>query len=254
MPKTASFKYKNQSDSFMPKKRAKSKARPVSKKHSKKSPKKQALNANQPENRDIPNVSLKDALHHLEILSEEKKVEHKIDDVGKREESIEKKESEVLKEEKKLEKEAQKVEQLEKKIGREISSKPLEGFNFKDLNKGIVGAFIGVVAHFGFIYGSVLADKITTVRAVLLLVFSYFLIVMLMYETGYREIREKRLLGILPKRATFIFATSLAVVVVIFLLFNMANLKEPAVFFRQIAVTSVLASLGAGTADLLGKH
>ena len=240
----------------MPKKRAKSKARPVSKKHSKthKKPAKQALNANQPENRDIPNVSLKDALHHLEILSEEKKVEHKIDDVGKREESIEKKESEVLKEEKKLEKEAQKVEQLEKKIGREISSKPLEGFNFKDLNKGIVGAFIGVVAHFGFIYGSVLADKITTVRAVLLLVFSYFLIVMLMYETGYREIREKRLLGILPKRATLIFATSLAVVVVIFLLFNMANLKEPAVFFRQIAVTSVLASLGAGTADLLGKH
>src|SRR3989338_5126652 len=218
MPKTASFKYKNQSDSFMPKKRAKSKARPVSKKHSKKSPKKQALNANQPENRDIPNVSLKDALHHLEILSEEKKVEHKIDDVGKMEESIEKKESEVLKEEKKLEKDALKVEKLEKKIDREITPKPLTGFNFRDMNKGIVGAFIGVVAHFGFIYGSVLADKITTARASLLLVFSYLLIVVLMYETGYREIKEKRLLGILPKRATFIFLTSIVVVAAIFFL------------------------------------
>ena len=122
------------------------------------------------------------------------------------------------------------------------------------MNKGIIGAFIGVVAHFGFIYGKAIADLITLPRAVLLLLFSYLLIVVLMYETGYREIKEKRLLRILPKRATLIFMTSVIVVMAIFFLFNMVNIRDPVGFFKQVAVTSVLASLGAGTADLLGKH
>lgn len=236
----------------MAKKRGKSKAKSVSKKRAKKQelPKKKDHDKKQ----EIPAVPLKSALHDLEILAEEKKVEHKVEEVEKKEEAIEQKEAQIAKEEKKLEKETQKVEGLEKKIEKEVAQKPLTTFNFRDLNKGIVGAFIGVVAHFGFIYGSVLADKITTARAALLLLFSYLLIVVLMYETGYREIKEKRLLGILPKRATLIFFTSIAVVAAIFFLFNMVDLKDPIGFFKQIAVTSVLASLGAGTADLLGKH
>ena len=236
----------------MAKKRGKSKAKPISKK---KAGKQKAAKKIEPiAKQEIPKVSLKDALQGLEILSEEKKVEHKIEEVEKKAEQIEQKEAQIAKEEKKLEKETQKVEGIERKIEREVSQKPLTSFNFRDLNKGIVGAFIGVVAHFGFIYGSVLADKITTARASLLLVFSYLLIVVLMYETGYREIKEKRLLGVLPKRATFIFITSIVVVAAIFFLFNMVDLKDPVGFFKQIAVTSVLASLGAGTADLLGKH
>jgi len=169
-------------------------------------------------------------------------------------EKIEQKEVQIAKEEKKIVKEAQKVEGIERKIEKEVASKPLTNFSMKDLNKGIVGAFIGVVAHFGFIYGSVIADKITTIRALMLLIFSYLLIVILMYETGYRDIKEKRLMGFLPKRATFIFITSIIVVMAIFFLFNMVDQKDPVGFFKQVAVTSVLASLGAGTADLLGRH
>ena len=227
----------------MPKKRGKIRAKPTSKKRSNKSSKSESVKPAA----EIPQVTIKDALHDLEILAEEKKVEHKI-------EGMEKKETELAKEEKKLEKETHKMEEIEKRIEKEVSQKPLTGFTFRDLNKGIVGAFIGVVAHFGFIYGSVIADKITTSRASLLLAFSYLLIVMLMYETGYRDIKEKRLFGVLPKRATFIFITSIVVVIAIFFLFNMVDLKDPIGFFKQIAVTSVLASLGAGTADLLGRH
>ena len=236
----------------MAKKRGKSKARVVSKKKAGKQ--KTAKKTVPAAKHDIHKISLKDALQDLEILSEEKKVEHKVDEVEKKTERIEQKEAQIAEEEKKLEKETQKIEGIERKIEKEVSQKPLTAFNFRDLNKGIVGAFIGVVAHFGFVYGSVLADKITTARASLLLVFSYLLIVVLMYETGYREIKEKRLLGILPKRATFIFITSIVVVAAIFFLFNMVDLKDPVGFFKQIAVTSVLASLGAGTADLLGKR
>ena len=197
---------------------------------------------------------LKDALKELEILAEEKKVEHKVENIEKKEEELEKKESELVKEEQHVEEETKKVEGLEKKIVKDVEPKPLKGFNARDLNKGIIGAFIGVVAHFGFIYGKAIATYISTLRATLLILFSYLLLIILMYETGYRDIKETRLFGILPKRATIIFITSLAVVIVIFLLFGMIEFSKPLDVYKQIAVTSVLAALGAGTADLLGKH
>ncbi|MBI2654798.1 hypothetical protein HYX06_00040 [Candidatus Woesearchaeota archaeon] len=162
----------------MSKKRGKSKAKHTSKKKAKKA--KPIAKTEPAAKQDIPKVSLKDALQDLEILSEEKKVENKIEEVEKKTEQIGQKEAQISKEEKKLEKEAQKIESIERKIEKEVSQKPLTAFNFRDLNKGIVGAFIGVVAHFGFVYGSVLADKITTARASLLLVFSYLLIVFLL--------------------------------------------------------------------------
>ncbi|MBI2660189.1 DUF2391 family protein [Candidatus Woesearchaeota archaeon] len=121
------------------------------------------------------------------------------------------------------------------------------------MSKGIVGAFIGVVAHFAFIYGKQIANNITMTRATILLAFSYVLIIILMYETGYREIKEKRLLGILPKRATAIFFTSIIMIPIIFFLFNQLNLSNLTELYKQIAVTSVLASVGAGTADLIGR-
>ncbi len=195
----------------------------------------------------------KEALHELEILAEEKKVEHKIEDVEKKEEEIEKKESELVKEEKGIRKETEKIEHLEKEIKEEVKAKPLTKFNIRDLHKGIIGAFIGVVAHFGFIYGKAIAKYMSISRATLLIAFSYLLIIVLMYETGYREIKEKRLLGILPRRATLIYLTSLIVVIIIFFLFNLADLSDPVGLYKEIAVTSVLASVGAGTADLIGK-
>lgn len=236
----------------MAKKRGKSKSKAISKKTkilkaSRKTPTIKDEKLEQPK-------QFKDALKELEILAEEKKVEHKVEDVEKKEESIEKKEAEIAREEKKLEKETAKVENIEKKIAKEVDDKPLTTFDARDLNKGIIGAFIGVVAHFGFIYGKAIATVITLPRATLLLVFSYLLIIILMYETGYRNIKEKRLLGILPKRATIIYITSLAVVIIIFYLFGMVDLKDPLGLYKQVAVTSILASLGAGTADLLGKH
>jgi|SRR3989338_10741630 len=196
---------------------------------------------------------IKDTLRELEILAEEKKVEDKVGQIEKKEEKIEKEEAYIVNQEKKIEKETEKVQKLEKEIKKEVTIKPLTKFNRKDLNKGIIGAFIGVVAHFAFIYGKEIAQDISTSRATILIIFSYLLIIVLMYETGYREIKEKRLLGILPKRATIIYVTSIVIILVIFLLFNQINMSDITITYKQIAVTSILASLGAGTADLIGK-
>ena len=234
----------------MAKKRGKSKP----KLHSKKPVKKPKAAENKVEKAPEAPKPIKDALHELEILAEEKKVEHKIEDIEKREEGIEKKEGLIAKEEKKLEKETEKVELLERDIKKEVTIKPLTKFNIKDLNKGIIGAFIGVVAHFAFVYGKEVAKQITATRATILIIFSYLLVIILMYETGYRDIKEKRLFSILPVRATVIFLTSIIVVFIIFFLFNQIDLSDLGGLYKQIAVTSVLASLGAGTADLIGRH
>lgn len=238
----------------MAKKRGKPKVRAVSKRASAK----RQTSKSKPAKEEIGIIAekpktVKDALHDLEILAEEKKVEGKINGVEKKEEAIEKKEAAIIKEEKKIERETEKVEKIEKEIRKEVSPKPMAKFNIKDLNKGIIGAFIGVVAHFAFLYGKEIAKNISTLRATVLIVFSYLLIIILMYETGYREIKEKKLLGLLPIRATVIFLTSIIVVLIIFFLFNQINLSDLTGLYKQIAVTSVLAALGAGTADLIGR-
>lgn len=239
----------------MAKKRGKSRDKAVSKRTIKKS--KAAKKTSKPKTAakgpaEAPKP-MKDALHELEILAEEKKVGDKFSGMERKEDLIGQKESSILVEEKKIEKETEKVEKLEKDIKKEVASKPLRDISIKDLSKGIIGAFIGVVAHFAFIYGKQIASSITMARATVLLAFSYVLIIILMYETGYREIKEKKLFGILPKRATVIFFTSLFMIPVIFYLFNQLNFSDMAELYKQIAVTSVLASVGAGTADLIGR-
>ncbi|MBI2650523.1 DUF2391 family protein [Candidatus Woesearchaeota archaeon] len=223
----------------MAKKRGKSKYRAISKKS--KAPKKKVKKYSGFA-RPLSHTGI---LHDLN-LAEEKKIEEKIN-------GVEKKEAEIITEEERIEKETEKVEKLEKDIKKEVTAKPLTKFSMKDLNKGIIGAFIGVVAHFAFIYGKEIAKDISTARATILIIFSYLLIIILMYETGYREIKEKRLLGILPKRATAIYLTSVVIILIIFLLFNQINLSDITGTYKQIAVTLILASLGAGTADLIGR-
>ena len=233
----------------MAKKRGKSKSKHVSKKAMKKI-KSQKVIVQKIAKAPKP---MKDALRELEILAEEKKVENKATEIEKKEDSIEKKENIIVAEEKKIESETKHVEKLEKEIKKEVSEKPLTKLSFRDVNKGIIGAFIGVVAHFAFIYGKEISKDISVARASVLIVFSYLLIMLLMYETGYREIKDKKLAGIIPIRATVIFVTAIIVIVAIFFLFNQINFADLAALYKQIAVTSVLASLGAGTADLIGR-
>ena len=229
----------------------------VQSKHSSKKPVKKAkVSVKAPivkEDPSLPKVPLKDALKELEILADDKKTERKEDNIEKKETEIEEKEESIMKEEKKIERETKNVEKLEHEIKKEVSAKPLTHLSIRDVNKGIIGAFIGVVAHFAFLYGKEIAKNISITRATLLIIISYILILVLMYETGYREIRERKLAGALPLRATVIFLTSIAVILVIFFLFNQVSVGDITGLYKQIAVTSVLASLGAGTADLIGR-
>ena len=159
----------------------------------------------------------------------------------------------IKKEEKKIESNEEDIKKVESQIKRIVEIKSLNRVTIKDINRGIIGAFIGVVAHFGFIYGKEIAQRISTSRATFIFIFSYLLITILMYETGYRKIKEKRILKFLPLRATVIYFVSLAVIIFIFFLFNQIDFGNIGRLYSEVAVTSVLAVLGAGTADLIGR-
>jgi len=191
-------------------------------------------------------------LKELEAMHSQR-TSHDIKHIEHEQEKIEGKEEVIEYEEKKIEDEAHKIEHIEKEIKDAVTQKPLKELHLRDFNKAVVGSFIGVVAHFAFIYGKQIAENISVLRASLLLVLSYLLIIILMHETGYREVKDKKVLWILPKRATAIYCVSLSMIPLIFLLFDQLNLNDPMALFRQIAVTSVLASVGAGTADLIGR-
>ena len=117
----------------MPKKRGKSKSKVISKKQTKKA------KALKKEIEKAPEAQkpVKDALHELEILAEEKKMGQKIGDIEKKETAIEKEEEAISAEEKKVEKETQKIEKLEKKsdkvLGKEFLNE-LEAQKNKHIN------------------------------------------------------------------------------------------------------------------------
>ena len=86
----------------MAKKRGKSKAKPISKKHPKKSSPKKSRAPVEAKKQVSSPAPLRDALHELEILAEEKKMDSKLETIQKDEKEIEKEEFKVMAEEKKV--------------------------------------------------------------------------------------------------------------------------------------------------------
>ena len=169
------------------------------------------------------------------------------------EEQLKKNEARIEKEEKKIETEAKKILGLEEDIKSRVTIKPLGKVTIMDVNKGLIGAFFGTIAHFAFIYGREIAKGITNTRAAVLYIFSYFLLIFLMYRAGYREIEEKKYLELFPLRATLLYLLSICVVIFVFLLYNQIDVVTLGILFREVIVVSILAVLGAGTADMIGR-
>ena len=204
---------------------------------------------------------MEEALHQLEILAEEKKVENKVNnaeknggEIERKEKEIEKKEEAIIPEENKIEKEIEKIEKSEKEIKKEVAPRPLTKFNAKDLNKGIIGAFIGAVAYFAFIAGKEVAENIDIKSAITMIIFSYLLVIVIMYETGQREVKEKGFFSLLPTRAAVAFLTYVIIFVTILFLFNHVNLSALSGLYKQIGVASLLSSLGLSIAYLIGRE
>lgn len=196
--------------------------------------------------------NIKQELERLE--EKEISLEAGEEQLKKGESRIEKQEKTIRQDEKKIEGEAKRILGVEEEIRNNVIIKPLGKVTIMDVNKGLIGAFFGTIAHFAFIYGREIAKGITNTRAAVLYAFSYFLLIFLMYRAGYREIEEKKYLELFPLRATILYLLSICVVIFVFLLYNQIEVITLGVLFREVSVVSILAVLGAGTADMLGRH
>ena len=189
------------------------------------------------------------------LQQEEKRIEEK-------EKKIEAFELTENKEEQKIEKIAeeeqstlQQLEKLEKEIKQEVKRSPLKKITYRDFTKGMIGAFIGIVAHFSFLEGLDVAENFSMLRASLLYGISFFIGVAFLYFSGFRSVEDKTILKIIPLRICVIYTSAIFVTLIVLSLFGIISLQSDLeVVYKTVSAISILAILGACTADLLGKE
>lgn len=170
------------------------------------------------------------------------------------EKRIEAEEAEVHRQETEELKRLSELEAVEREIVREVGSHPLKTITYRDVAKGSIGAFVGVGAHYTFVYGVKVAAEIDVARATLLFPISYALGGVFMYMTGFRRIKDPKLLSFLPLRLTVLYATAVITAVLVLLLFNPDFFSDFWMTYKQIATVTLSAVIGACTADLIGKE
>lgn len=166
----------------------------------------------------------------------------------------EKEEEEIHREELQELKKLKELEVVEKELFREVGEHPLRKLTYRDIVKGSIGAFIGVGAHYTFVYGVKVAAEINVFRATLLFPIAYAIGGVFMYMTGFRTIKDPKIISFLPVRLTVLYITALITAMLVLLLFNPEFFHDFWTTYKQIATVTLSAVIGACTADLLGKE
>lgn len=197
---------------------------------------------------------------HNEILSRLNELEKKIDSIKEEEDEVLRLEQEEVKldtdisdQEKKQLEDLKQLEELEKEILADVSQHPLKKITYRDVTKGIIGAFFGIVGHFAFTKGVSIAADISLARANVLMLASFIIIIIFLYFAGFRKIDDEMLLKIMPIRAIVIYFTAITTIIVVLALYGDITLNSSFIdVYKTIATISILAVMGAGTADLIG--
>ncbi len=170
----------------------------------------------------------------------------KINNLEKEEKAVEKEEKEILKDEDKLLKD-------EKNIKGHFKKRVMKHLEFRDLNKGLIGSFVGSVGHFAFFEGRHIAEQMSMARATLLFVTSYLVGVIFIYFSGFRKVKEDRFVHMIPVRVTVMFVISIFSSLVILFLFEQISFSTPFdLIYKTVANVTMLAMFGATTADFVG--
>src|SRR3989338_10233521 len=149
-------------------------------------------------------------------------------------------------------KQIKELEELEENLIKEIGDHPIRKITQKDIAKGVIGAFIGVISHFVFVEGVHLAEILSLTRISFMYIVSFFIGAIFLYATGFRKVKQIRVLKFLPLRVTVIYMVSLITISLVLTLFNQYNSIEE--LYRQVGVLSLPAIIGASAADLIGEN
>jgi uncharacterized membrane protein len=182
--------------------------------------------------------------------------------IDKRLKSIEKILKKEYEEEKKIEaeqileeKELEKIEKLEQELEKEIHTSPLKNITYRGFTKSAVGAFFGILGHFSFFYGIKISEHISMTRASVLYVIAFIIGAMFLYFTGFRKVTPKTVFHLVPLRLLVIYVTSIATILLVLYLYDYVSFGQSfAEVYKTVATISILAVMGAATADLIGRE
>lgn len=190
----------------------------------------------------------------LKLQKKELKEERRIEDLESKQlrevRDLDKEEREVEILEKKQIKELDELKDLELKIKEKVGEHPLRKISYKDVGKAMIGAFIGVVSHYTVLEGLTFAEEISMTKANFFLLISFFVGVIMIYYTGFRKVKDVRLFVILPFRILLVYAVTIIAILIVLLIFG--HNYDSSVIYRQVAVLSLPAIIGACAADLIG--
>lgn len=181
------------------------------------------------------------------ILGEELKIEELERKEIEKEISLDKKESQALSE----------LDQLQKNLRNSLYS-PMKKITKRDMFKGFIGSFVGIMSHFAFSKGAEIAFNpafpLSPLRATFLYLVAFVIIIVMLYYSGFKKIEKTTVLKIMPLRALVLYSVSIVTVIFVNLLFN--KLHYPFTFtelYVLVGANIILAVMGAGTADLIGR-
>ena len=163
-----------------------------------------------------------------------------------------------MREEKKIElleeAELAELKKLEREVKRGAMPHPLTKITSRDVIRGSIGALFGTVGHFAFFYGVEIAENISVARATLLYIISFIVCFVFMYYSGFRKVKEINAFHFMPIRVIVLYVVALAVVTLTLLAFGFLDFSSPFIqIYKTVSTNSLLAVLGAITADIVGK-
>lgn len=183
------------------------------------------------------------------ILENEKKI------LGEEEEIRKLEEQELQKETQELEQGKDALESLKdlQKTIDESSKKAIRKITKRDFLKGFIGAFIGVMSHFAFTKAVTIATELSFFRATALYIVALVIILSMLYYTGFKNVQKNLVFNFLPLRATILYIVSIFTILFVNLLFGQIQDYSILGLYNLVAANIILAVIGAGTADLIGK-
>ena len=144
------------------------------------------------------------------------------------------------------------LENVEKKIKKEISQHPLKKISFRDAGKAMVGAFVGLLSHFAVLEGVKFAEEVTIRRATFLYIVSLFLAFIVLYYTGFRKIKDPKLLFLLPVRLFLIYGVTIITILFVLLIIGKLDGLDFMGVYKTVSVLLMPGIIGAAVADLIG--
>lgn len=190
------------------------------------------------------------------ILENEAKILGDEEKILQKEEQIENLENQELENENKEFKQGKgtydSLLELQKKLESQ-NKKSLQKITKKDFFKGFIGAFIGVMSHFAFLKAVDISYDLSFTRASALFIVAAIIIVTMLYYTGFQRVKKKLLLNFIPLRASILYFVSIITILFVNFLFGQIQDYSIMALYNLIAANIILAVIGAGTADLIGR-